>query len=250
MTDPTHYITVTLVGCGGTGSVMLGLLARIHFSMLALGRNFGLHVQVFDPGKVREANIVRQLFHPNEIGMNKATALVTRINRYYGLNWLGMPYKFGNRRKGKSFRTSNILITCSDNTESRISAVNAMKKPTDSHYYHLPRYWMDIGNRQKDGQIVLGTLGLHSQPESSYEVVHNLDTLFDLYPDYKYLANSSDQGPSCSLMEALREQDLFINGTLAHLGANMLWKLLTNYFIEEHAIFLNLDTNIVKPKKV
>ena len=72
----------------------------------------------------------------------------------------------------------------------------------------------------------------------------------DLFLDYKYLVSDSDQGPSCSLMEALRQQDLFINGTLAHLALNLLWKLLTNYYIEEHALFINLNTNIVKPKKV
>jgi hypothetical protein len=51
-------------------------------------------------------------------------------------------------------------------------------------------------------------------------------------------------------MEIFLQQDLFINGTLAHLGANLLWKLLSDRYLEQHALFINLDSNIVKSKIV
>jgi len=248
--DPTHDITVTLVGVGGTGSVMLGLLARIHYSLLGLNREAGLKVQVFDPGEVREANVIRQLFHPSEIGSNKAIALTTRINRFYGLDWEAYPDEYRSKRKGTSLDTANITITCTDDTQSRLNIKSILKKPKTDRIFHEPMYWLDIGNRERDGQIVLGTVKMIKQPESQHHTISKLPTILELYPDYKYLANESEQGPSCSLMEALRNQDLFINGTLAHLGANLLWKLFKDYYLEEHALFLNLNSNIVKSKTV
>ena len=64
---------------GGTGSQVATNLARMDMALRALGHP-GLHVTVFDPDTVSEANIGRQLFSESEIGLNKAVALVTRIN--------------------------------------------------------------------------------------------------------------------------------------------------------------------------
>ena len=50
-------------------------------ALQALGHP-GLHVTVFDPDTVTEANIGRQLFSGSELGLNKAAALATRINRF------------------------------------------------------------------------------------------------------------------------------------------------------------------------
>ena len=47
----------------------------------------GLHVTVFDPDIITEANIGRQLFSETELGQCKATAAVTRVNRFFGTTW-------------------------------------------------------------------------------------------------------------------------------------------------------------------
>lgn len=59
-----------------------------------------------------------------------------------------------------------------------------------------------------------------------------------------------DQGPSCSLAEAINKQDLFINSTLAQLGMNILWKLFREFMITSHGLYLNLETMIVNPIKI
>ena len=58
-----------------------------------------------------------------------------------------------------------------------------------------------------------------------------------------------DSGPSCSLAEALRKQDLFINSTIAQLGCNIFWKLFSGS-IENHGVFLNLKTLNSNPIKI
>ncbi len=84
--DPQHPIYMTVVGTGGTGSQMLTQLARIHCSLRALGHP-GLMVVAWDPDTVNSANLGRQMFSPADVGRNKATVLIERINRFIGSEW-------------------------------------------------------------------------------------------------------------------------------------------------------------------
>ena len=84
--SPHHPVSVHVIGAGGTGSQVGTNLARMDMALRALGHP-GLHVTVFDPDTVSKANIGRQLFSESEIGLNKAVALVTRINRFFGSTW-------------------------------------------------------------------------------------------------------------------------------------------------------------------
>ena len=54
--NPYHPVTVFVIGAGGTGSQVATGLARISVALQALGHP-GLHVTVFDPDTVTEANI-------------------------------------------------------------------------------------------------------------------------------------------------------------------------------------------------
>ena len=77
--NPRHPVTVFVIGAGDTGSQVITNLARMSMALQALGHP-GLHVTVFDPDTVSQANIGRQLFSETELGLNKAVSLVTRIN--------------------------------------------------------------------------------------------------------------------------------------------------------------------------
>ena len=72
---PYHPVTVFIIGAGGTGSQVITNLARMDTALQASGHP-GLHVTLFDPDTVTQANIGRQLFSETELGMNKATAAV------------------------------------------------------------------------------------------------------------------------------------------------------------------------------
>ena len=95
-----------------------------------------------------------------------------------------------------------------------------------------PLYWMDFGNGQTFGQVLLGTISRKiKQPHSEkYEPVAALPVITE-YTDHARV-KAEDSGPSCSLAEALEKQDLFINSTLAQLGCNILWKMFRNGMIE------------------
>lgn len=139
---------------------------------------------------------------------------------------------------------ANITITCTDNIKSRLDLWNVLKTVPVKTYrdYSTPLYWMDFGNTQTSGQVVLGTVPKKiKQPASQlYETVGSLKVITRLV---KYSrVKEEDSGPSCSLAEALEKQDLFINSTLAQLGCNILWKMFRHGMIEHHGLFLNLAT--------
>lgn len=100
---------------------------------------------------------------------------------------------------------------------------------------------MDIGNSRHTGQVILSTIGNIQQPHSKlFETVSNLPYVTE---EFRELLESQDDNnePSCSLTEALEKQDLFINSTLANMGASLLWKLFRDGMTQHRGFFLNLS---------
>lgn len=244
--NPRHQITVNLVGAGGTGSQMLQSLARIDYALYKLGHP-GINVRVFDNDVVTEANVGRQLFSPCDIGLNKADVLVSRINAFFGIEWQSEARLYDCMKD----RGCNILITCVDNIKTRLDIGEAIKKT--SVYCGIDQsknyYWLDLGNQVDRGQVILGTIGNIKQPENSqYETVPHLKNINEMF-DLRQI-KEEDSGPSCSLAEALRKQDLFINSTLCQLGSALLWKLFSEGKVSYNGVYLNLSTMTSAPIKL
>jgi PRTRC genetic system ThiF family protein len=100
-----RQVRVDLAGCGGNGSQMLTGLARLHHALTALGHP-GFSVNAWDPDEVSEANVARQLFSPADVGLNKATILVHRLNAWFGLRWSAWPGNMPCRGRRTTRRTS------------------------------------------------------------------------------------------------------------------------------------------------
>lgn len=247
--DPTHPVTINLIGCGGTGSQMLSQLARIHVSLVALGHP-GFVVTVFDPDTITESNVGRQLFSVSDLGQNKAVVLVGRINRFYGLGWRAAPFKFSKTNK-EQISWANITITCTDNVVSRWFVAEQgykMARSSKGTYsaHSIPYYWLDIGNSKTTGQAVLGTFGAIPQPKKTNGTVGVLQTITDMYPNLREFEDK-DTTPSCSLAEALGRQDLFINSMLAQLGGQLIWRMFRSLKAEYHGVFLNISSLTTNP---
>jgi PRTRC genetic system ThiF family protein len=238
--NPTHPVTVNLVGCGGTGSQVLTALSRISHTLTRLGHP-GLHVTAFDPDHITEANLGRQLFSASDVGMNKAVILTTRINRFFSTGWEAVPDFYKNE-------PANILITCTDTVKSRMEIAKTLLQEQDNKHYDFTRkmYWLDFGNTKNTGQIVLGTFGELRQPRSrKYTPVGKLPCVTECFDLMKI--DEKNSGPSCSLAQAIEQQDLFINSTLANIGSKLLWKLFREGMTNQRAAFLNMDTLKLNP---
>jgi len=221
-------VSVLMAGCGGTGSILLHQLARIQVALLELGHP-GLDVIAYDGDIVSKANIGRQTFSACDVGLYKVNVLMQRINAYFGLQWNAIPTFAGTQ----DTMGQDVVITCVDSVDARMQ----LAAGDDA-------YWLDCGNSRKTGQVILGS-AFQSAVEGDEGELPNV---FDLFPDMKEQEDPDE--PSCSLAEALRKQDLFINSMIANAASQLLWDLLRNSSIKRHGCFINLDTGCMTPLMV
>jgi len=252
--NPTNPVVVNLIGAGGTGSSMLTALARVNYALTALN-HAGIFVRVFDDDKVSIANRGRQLFTSSEVGFQKAVVLVNRINRFFGTNWKAVPEKYDVQTLSETpdYGLATITISCVDTVAARFEIASILEAVTtrNHHYRSRPSYWMDFGNSQYTGQVVLSTTRDIKQPASKkYKVVPNLPLVTTEFKDLLIVSEMSDNTPSCSIAEALEKQDLFINSALADLGASLLWQMFREGMIFNRGFFLNLKEFRTQPLKV
>ena len=239
--DPTHPITITVVGVGGNGSQVLHDLAKMHVSLRELGYP-GLFVEAIDDDKIEQSNIGRQKFSTQDVGDYKASVLITRLNRFYGLEW-----KAYTRKYQSDDGDTNIIISAVDNVETRKVIHNTFTSKRKMTDYRKQYYWLDFGNGKDFGQFVLGSTKLE-QPKSKHKTITYLKNVLDLFPNME--ENEDITEPSCSTREALLKQDLFINSILVSTGMNLLWILFTKYVITQQGGYVNLKTCVTKPIKL
>ncbi|WPU94694.1 PRTRC system ThiF family protein [Mucilaginibacter sabulilitoris] len=252
--NPFNPIIVNLIGAGGTGSQFLTALARMNHALIAL-HHPGLMVRLFDDDTVEPANLGRQLFTSAEIGMNKAVALINRINLFFGTNWKAVPEKYCGEtlQSIPEYSLAELTVSCVDTVSARFEIAEILTKlySNKMHSYHHPLYWLDCGNSRDTGQVILSTVAEIKQPASKKFMVRSrLPMVTEEFKELLQNAETTDNTPSCSLAEALTKQDLFINSALANLGASLLWQLFREGILLNRGFFLNLREFKTTPLRV
>jgi PRTRC genetic system ThiF family protein len=226
-------------------------IAQIPPMVWKAGRNGLAIYAIAEKGTICLANLGRQLFAESELGLFKSVALINRINRFFGTNWKAVNHKFGGQGTGRP--NANLYITCVDTVSSRIEVARILRKHESISPYerNKPLYWMDMGNSRDTGQVLLSTVEPIEQPASEkYTTVGELPKVSDEFGDLLAQSENNDNTPSCSLAEALDKQDLFINSTLANLGASLLWSVFREGVLFNRGFFLNLREFRTQPIKV
>lgn len=239
--NPTNPISVNLIGAGGTGSTFLTALARMNHALREMNHS-GLQVTLFDHDTIEPSNQGRQLFYDCELGMNKAVALINRTNRCLGTNWKAVADCYENVCKGRDSHQASLTISCVDTVDARkkINTILTAKQKSDNGR-DRPLYLIDLGNGRDSGQAILSTVGQIPQPESiKFNPIGRLGDIFETYPNLLD-ASRDNHEPSCSLAQALNEQDLFINSVLSNMGASLLWSIFRLGVLETRGFFLNLS---------
>lgn len=251
--QPTNPVAINVIGAGGTGSQMLSALVRMHHALLTLGHP-GLFIQLFDDDKVTAANLGRQLFATCDIGQFKSVVLVNRVNRFFGSAFKAIPVRYNknNLHKLPQQGAANITITCVDTVPARFEIAEILRGMAGHKEQnpYTPLYWLDIGNSQHTGQVILSTTGQVPQPGS--KKFTPVDVLPFVTDQYKTLLEQAieDTTPSCSLAEALTKQDLYINSTLAGIAASLLWSLFREGMTVHRGCFLHLKDFRMQPLPV
>ena len=251
--NPTNPILVNVIGAGGTGSKILTALMEMNHSLTELG-HAGLQIRLWDDDVITQANLGRQRFAECEIGLYKSVALINRANRFSGTNWKAETVKFEKDRLDKLPENAgaSIYISCVDSVKARFGIADILNILNNGKAYsNRPRYWLDFGNSQHTGQVLLSTIGRIKQPNSEkYETVASLSFITDEFGELLKQSEEQDDTPSCSLAEALEKQDLFINSSLVQMGCSLLWGLFRNGMTEYRGFFHNLKDFNTHPIKV
>lgn len=227
----SNEVDVVVVGAGGTGSLVIEGLVKQHMAMLALGHPHGLHVTILDDDFVSEANVGRQGFYPCDVGLPKAVVLANRVNMSYGLDWKAKVARLDESTRGIK---ADIVIGCVDNRKAR----KAILENFDGSY------WLDIGNRLDNGQVILGEIPTSWEKHRADRLPHAADLFPEMIDES---ADAEDDLPSCSLAEALQKQSLLVNRGVALYALNLIWELFRFGEIETHGVFVNMKASRTSP---
>ncbi len=223
-------IRTLVVGAGGTGSQVMTALGQMDHALKSLGRA-GLDVLLVDDDIVSNANVGRQWFFASDVGSYKSDILVNRVNMTLGTSWSS-----STERLTASHRVNHdLVIGCVDTRVARYNIMRAMESGGQA----MP-YYLDFGNRKMSGQAILGQVSKGNRKTNPKDKLPHVGELFPEVMDPSIV--DPDEGPSCSLAEALSKQSLFINRTLVSHGMAMLWELLHKGGIDYHGVFVNLET--------
>jgi PRTRC genetic system ThiF family protein len=227
-------VRILVVGAGGTGSAIVMGLPYLHQAIRAWGHPYGLEVTLMDGDLVSETNCVRQPFSWSDVGQNKATVLINRINLFWGAKWNAQPVCFDEATlRSNDDHSPDFLIGCVDTRAARSVIERSVMKRSS-----YVSYWLDLGNNASSGQFVLG------QPLNgrNRQKAERLRCISELYSEIADAAVGEDPLPSCSAIEALERQEPFINQTLAASALAMLARLFRYGRLIHHGGFFNAGT--------
>jgi len=227
-------VRILVVGAGGTGSAIVMGLPYLDQAMRVWGHRYGLAVTLMDADVVSETNCVRQPFSTSDIGRNKATVLINRINLFWGTSWQAVPNRFHARSFERNYDCCpDLVIGCVDTRAARKTIEGSF-----SRALNRVCYWLDLGNSAASGQFVLGQpLNARNRRKAG-----RLRTVSELYPEIVDEDAGEDALPSCSAVEALDRQEPFINQALASSALAMLAQLFRYGKLRHHGAFFNAKT--------
>jgi PRTRC genetic system ThiF family protein len=234
---PDHVV-ITIVGCGGTGSFLALHLARLAYHAR---ERHGLPVRLLfvDPDRVEGRNIGRQNFAPAEIGLAKAWTLMRRYNAAFGLAIEAHTRAFDagilpKKRNGGL----HVVAGCVDNAAARRDIHHAVG--TDGG----GRWWLDCGNHDNSGQVLLGNRIDLERPEISplgfcaglpLPAVQHPELLLE----EKHIGGDT---LSCADLALADAQSLMVNQAIAAYAAQYVYRLVLARDLDVYATYIDLVT--------
>ncbi len=232
-------IHIILIGCGGTGSFLALHLARLAYH--ARDR-YGMDIRLVfvDPDVVEVRNIGRQNFAPAEIGKPKAWCLMERFNRAFGLDITAHigPFDQAVLRKG-DYHPLTILVGCVDNAAARQSIHDA----ATAHHPGMT-WWLDCGNHDHSGQVLLGNRADLKKPEiSPLGFCTGLPLPSVQHPELLEPEPEGEAiGASCADLTLADIQGLMVNQAVAAFAAQYLYRMLLTGDLDMYATYFDLGT--------
>jgi PRTRC genetic system ThiF family protein len=215
---------LVIVGCGGTGSLVAEGLCRLLI-------NSDLTLMLVDFDRVEPHNLLRQNFFAGEVGKFKSQALAERLSRQYGkkIGYSVMPFErdmfdepmgAGMYHKAMSL----IIIGCVDTAKARRSIAGSMNA-------NFNNWWLDAGNGNHSGQVLLGNTGQSAGLKESFDIASHTVSKLPLpslqLPALLIPQVEATRPRDCAEAIEDDEQSPTINQAMAMLVVDFVYRLLS-----------------------
>jgi len=223
---------VVLVGCGGTGSFIAQDIARIAYHQKQ--KYFNIDITFVDFDFVEEKNVGRQNFVYREIGRNKAEVLALRYNLSYGLKIASSPMPLQKTGLCKSEAEIFIVVGAVDNNKARKEIHKCLR-----HEYGDYKFWLDCGNYNNGGQILLGNS--FRREEKDYRLNLCKEIPYPSVQMKELIQKEKEIKVSCADAALREEQSLMINRAMATFAGQYLYDIIVKREINKYQTFINLN---------
>lgn len=228
----TAKTTYTLLGAGGTGSILFDPLLRY---LDTYHSKDGFNLQVIDGDGIEKHNLARQLFDEPAIGSNKASSLVehSRYEPSHG-RVFARPTFLGKDNVEKLIANGDIILIAVDNYSVR-ALVESRVKNLDNGVV------INGGNESTDGscQLWVRRDGANVTPPISH-----------CHPEIAYKSADDRAALSCEARAKIKggEQTIVANMASALSMLNMLRLHHQNDVPKGgHEVYFDLDTQAMRP---
>lgn len=244
-------MTVILAGCGGTGSFAALHLARLTYEARRAGVK--LNMIFIDPDTVEAKNIGRQNFCEAEIGLPKAHALASRYSLAFGLGIQALQVGIGESKAIQDWRKNQwnslcLVIGCVDSPAARREIEEAVKEASWGGQRNI--WWLDSGNDEHGGQILLGNGAKQVIDPSLGCVELPWPSLQEPGIVTSSPAPAASDGLSCAELLALNVQSLMINQAMAGWIGVYASRLLLSRDLDIYQTWVDLRSGTARSEAV
>jgi PRTRC genetic system ThiF family protein len=243
---PKHFI---IIGAGGNGGYFIPQLARaVSLSnRIATIENRPHHsITIIDADEVEDKNLTRQNFLPIDVGQNKAAVMAARYGRAFGIEINYIDKYLEGADALRDVINSNgaipVIVGAVDNNKTRAIIYDVFSKRPNT-------FWLDAGNEEWAGQVVLGYNSGGRKPQVGNKAPHLFDvpSVCDIYPEIKEATDKLPTELSCAERAVSNPQNIYTNMTAANILMGFANTILTakaqdGAGLKQHAVVFNAET--------
>lgn len=244
--SPKHFI---IIGAGGNGGYFIPQLARatsLANRILQIENRTQHTITIIDADEVEDKNLTRQNFLPMDVGHNKAAVMASRYGRAFGLEINYIDEYLEGPDKLREIIGSNggtpVVIGAVDNNKTRAIIHQVFKERRNM-------FWLDAGNEEWAGQVVLGYNSGGYKPTKGEKGPHLFDvpSVADIYPEILEATDKLPTELSCAERAVSNPQNIYTNMTAANIMMGFANTLLTankadGVGLKQHAVVFNSET--------
>jgi PRTRC genetic system ThiF family protein len=233
-------VSVTLVGCGGTGSHIASGLVALQAALA--DQNILLDALMIDGDKVEPKNVGRQLFAIGDIGKPKSVVIADRLNAAFGCRFGSLDLHLEDSYTIPYSKDAlDIVIGAVDNVYARQCIAASVAAA------HGILWWLDCGNENHSGQVALGNVVAKAMRVDALGMTDRLPMPSVVYPDLIKSPRKARAPRSCAEAIASGEQSLMVNRVVAGYACELLHAFLVERDPKWFALAFDLRFGGVKP---